>query len=152
LCFKVENSFCPYLKAASRLKKKFKVNSGFLSQLFFTTLWLLFKIAYRKFLAADISNSFFTNLMATQTETRQTDGQSNAQLDNLSSPPARPPRARDNQLIDFNPTSIVTQEINRQRYPTNERVFLNMSHCSARFSHSTPNSLNFESVLEPSTV
>jgi hypothetical protein len=142
LCFKVTHYFCSYLKAASRLKKKFNVHSGFLSELFFTTLWLLFKIAYRKFLSADLRDSFFSSFTVRQTQVGQTDGHTNIQMDNLSSPPPRPPRARDNQLITFDPTFTTS----------NERVFLNMSHLSARFSHSTPTSLNFESVLEPSNV
>jgi hypothetical protein len=86
--------------------------------------------------------------MARQTETSHTEQQSNIQQ--TSTPPSRPPRARDNQLIVFDSALTTNRGANLQSFTSNERVYLDMSHLSARFSHSTPNSLNFESAIEPS--
>jgi hypothetical protein len=144
------------LKAASKLRKKFKVHSGFLSKMVFTTLWLLFKIAYRKLLTVDISDSFLSSFLARQ---RTTDIEQTERQDISSSPPPRPPRARDIQLIDFNRTTSNIELANIDRGAdvhsdsSNGRVFFSMGpNLSARFSHSTPTSLSFNSVLEPSNV
>jgi hypothetical protein len=122
----------------------------------FTTLWLLFKIAYRKLLSADLSDSFLSNFLAKQTPT---DIELTESQDRLNSPPQRPPRARDAQLIDFNgiASNIEMANINREQDAqsncSNGHVFFTMGpNLSARFSHSTPTSLDFNSVLEPSNV
>jgi hypothetical protein len=120
------------------------VHSGFLSKIVFTTLWLLVKIAYRKLLSTDLSDSFLSNFLARQ---RPTDIEHTESQDRSSSPPQRPPRARDAQLIDFN------RGADAQSNSSNGHVFLSMGpNLSARFSHSTPTSLDFNSVLEPSNV
>jgi hypothetical protein len=114
--------------------------------MFLTTLWLLIKIAYRKILQSDLSDSFFANF-----KSRHTTSQSQV----TPTPPIRPPRARDNCLMSFD--NLEMYNFNRETtsdLSSLERVLNSggMRVTGAKFSHSTPTSLNYESVLEPSNV